>query len=74
MGRTINLMLSLGSAPFAEDAAARIVMNYIADNCCRGAMFAAYARRWNFAEFRVAVFKQFVAQNIGVGEVITANP
>ena len=37
-------------------------------------MFAAYARRWIFAEFRVAVVKHFVAQNIWVGEVITANP
>src|SRR5210317_840879 len=37
-------------------------------------MFAAYARRWSFAEFCVAVVKQFVAQNIGVGEMITADP
>ena len=37
-------------------------------------MFAAYARRWSFAEFCVAIVKQFVAQNIGVGEMITADP
>ena len=36
-------------------------------------MLSAYARCWIFAEFCVAVVKHFVAQNIWVGEMITAN-
>ena len=37
-------------------------------------MFAAYARRWSFAEFRVVVVKHFVAQDEWLGKVITADP